>query len=89
MILTVNTLDVRQALQSVIPHAADVKDSPAHAVVHFTATDQNLYLTACNMQTLGHSVVRVRIAGQAVGLPHGSSNRPVSRRKARSARRCG
>ena len=59
MILTVNTLDVRQALQSVIPHAADVKDSPAHAVVHFTATDQNLYLTACNMQTLGHSVASV------------------------------
>ena len=59
MILTVNTLDVRQALQSVIPHAADPKDSPAHAVVHFTATDGNLYLTACNMQTLGHSVASV------------------------------
>jgi hypothetical protein len=69
MILTVNTLDVRQALQSVIPHAADVKDSPAHAVVHFTATDQNLYLTACNMQTLGHSVASVWEADGLTGDP--------------------
>ncbi len=69
MILTVNTLDVRQALQSVIPHAADVKDSPAHAVVHFTATDQNLYLTACNMQTLGHSVASVWEADGLAGDP--------------------
>lgn len=69
MILTVNTLDVRQALQSVIPHAADVKDSPAHAVVHFTATDQNLYLTACNMQTLSHSVASVWEADGLTGDP--------------------
>lgn len=69
MILTVNTLDVRQALQSVIPHAADVKDSPAHAVVHFTATDSNLYLTACNMQTLGHSVASVWEADGLTGDP--------------------
>lgn len=69
MILTVNTLDVRQALQSVIPHAADVKDSPAHAVVHFTATDQNLYLTACNTQTLGHSVASVWEADGLTGDP--------------------
>lgn len=69
MILTVNTLDVRQALQSVIPHAADVKDSPAHAVVHFTATDNNLYLTACNMQTLGHSAASVWEADGLTGDP--------------------
>lgn len=69
MILTVNTLDVRQALQSVIPHAADVKDSPALAVVHFTATDQNLYLTACNTQTLGHSVASVWEADGLTGDP--------------------
>jgi hypothetical protein len=69
MILTVNTLDVRQALQSVIPHAADVKDSPAHAVIHFTATDQNMYLTACNMQTLGHSVASVWEADGLTGDP--------------------
>jgi hypothetical protein len=78
MILTVNTLDVRQALQSVIPHAADVKDSPAHAVVHFTATDQNLYLTACNMQTLGHSVASVWEADGMTGDPDTDSfNLPV------------
>lgn len=59
MILTVNTLDLRQALQSVIPHCADPKDSAAHAVVHFTATDQNLHVTACNMYTLGHAVASV------------------------------
>lgn len=78
MILTVNTLDVRQALQSVIPHAADVKDSPAHAVVHFTATDNNLYLTACNMQTLGHSVASVWEADGLTGDPDADAfNLPV------------
>lgn len=59
MILTVNTLDLRQALQSVIPHAADAKLSAALAVVHFTATDGVLHLTASNTVTLGHAVASV------------------------------
>ncbi len=59
MRLLVNTLDFRQALQSTIPHCADPKDSAAHAVIHFTATDQNLHLTSCNMYTLGHAVASV------------------------------
>lgn len=78
MILTVNTLDVRQALQSVIPHAADAKDYPAYAVVHFTATDHNLYLTACNMQTVGHAVASVWEADGLTGDPDTDSfNLPV------------
>lgn len=59
MILTVNTLDLRQGLMSVIPHTADAKLSAALAVVHFTATDGNLFLTACNTQTLGFAVASV------------------------------
>lgn len=56
MILTVNTLDLRQALMAVIPHAAEAKLSAALAVVHFTATDGMLHLTASNTVTLGHAV---------------------------------
>lgn len=59
MILTINTLDLRQALMSVIPHAADAKLSTALAVVHFTATDGMLHLTASNTVTLGHAVASV------------------------------
>src|SRR4030095_6650281 len=59
MKLLVKTLDLRQALQSTIPHCATPNDSAAHAVVHFTATDHNLHLTACNMYTLGHAVASV------------------------------
>ncbi|MDN4645378.1 hypothetical protein [Arthrobacter sp. PsM3] len=59
MILTVNTLDLRQALMSVIPHAADAKLSSALAVVHFTATDGMLHVTASNTVTLGHAVASV------------------------------
>jgi Ftsk gamma domain len=59
LILTVNTLDLRQALQSTIPHCADPKDSAAHAVVHFTATDHNLHVTASNMYTMGHAIASV------------------------------
>lgn len=78
MILTVNTLDFRQALQSVIPHAAPPKDYPAYAVVHFTATDQNLYLTACNVQTLGHAVASVWEAEGLTGDPdHDAFNLPI------------
>jgi hypothetical protein len=70
LILTVNTLDLRQALQSVIPHAADAKLSAALAVVHFTATDGNLYVTACNTQTLGHAVASVWEADYLTGDPN-------------------
>lgn len=59
MILTVSTKDLRQALKSVIPHAADPKESAGHAVVHFTATDHNLHITASNMQTIGHSIASI------------------------------
>lgn len=70
MILTVNTLDLRQGLQSVIPHAADAKLSAALAVVHFTATDGNLFLTACNTQTLGFAVASVWEAEGLTGDPN-------------------
>ncbi|MBT2594751.1 hypothetical protein [Arthrobacter sp. ISL-72] len=59
MILTVNTLDLRQALMSVIPHAAEAKLSAALAVVHFTATDGILHVTASNTVTLGHAVASI------------------------------
>lgn len=59
MILTVSTSDIRQALKAVIPHAADAKESAGHAVVHFTATEHNLFLTASNMQTIGHAIASV------------------------------
>jgi len=59
VILTVNTLDLRQALMAVIPHAADAKLSSALAVVHFTATDGMLHITASNTVTLGHAVASV------------------------------
>jgi len=59
VILTVNTLDLRQALMAVIPHAADAKLSSALAVVHFTATDGMLHVTASNTVTLGHAVASV------------------------------
>lgn len=59
MILTVNTLDLRQALMAVTPHTGDPKLSSALAVVHFTATDGMLHVTACNTVTLGHAVASV------------------------------
>lgn len=60
MILTVNTLDLRQALMAVTPHTGDPKLSSALAVVHFTATtDGALHVTACNTVTLGHAVASV------------------------------
>lgn len=59
MILTVNTLDLRQALMAVIPHTADAKLSSALAVVHFTATGGMLHVTASNTVTLGHAVASV------------------------------
>lgn len=59
MILTVSTTDIRKALQAVIPHAADPKESAGHAVVHFAATDHNLHLTASNMQTMAHSIASI------------------------------
>lgn len=59
MILTVNTLDLRQALMAVTPHTGDPKLSSALAVVHFTATDGMLHVTASNTVTLGHSVASI------------------------------
>lgn len=59
MILTVSTKDIRQALKSVIPHAADPKESAAHAVVHFAAARHNLHITASNMQTVGHAIASI------------------------------
>lgn len=59
MILTVNTLDLRQALMAVTPHTGDPKLSSALAVVHFTATDGMLHVTACNTVTMGHAVASV------------------------------
>lgn len=70
MILTVNTLDLRQALMAVIPHAADAKLSAALAVVHFTATDGNLFVTACNTVTLGHAVASIWEAEGLTGDPN-------------------
>lgn len=79
MILTVNTLDLRQALQSTIPHCADPKDSAAHAVVHFTATDNNLHVTASNMYTMGHAIASVWEAeGMTGDVNTDSFNLPVS-----------
>lgn len=79
MILTVNTLDLRQALQSTIPHCADPKDSAAHAVVHFTATDNNLHVTASNLYTMGHAVASVWEAEGLTGdVNTDSFNLPVS-----------
>ncbi|KQR02501.1 hypothetical protein ASF72_10735 [Arthrobacter sp. Leaf141] len=59
MILHVNTLDLRQALMAVTPHACDPKLSTALAVVHFTATDGMLHVTASNTVTLGHAVASI------------------------------
>ena len=79
MRLLVNTLDFRQALQSTIPHCATPNDSPAHAVVHFTATDQNLHLTACNMYTLGHAIASVWEAeGLSGDVSEDAFNLPVA-----------
>lgn len=78
MILTVNTLDLRQALMSVIPHAADPKFSSALAVVHFTATDGTLSLTASNSVTLGHAIASVWDAKGLTGDPNDDAfNLPV------------
>ena len=78
MKLLVNTLDFRQALQSTIPHCANPKDSAAHAVIHFTATDENVHLTACNMYTLGHAVASLWESDGLVGdVTEDSFNLPV------------
>lgn len=69
MILTVSTTDIRKALQAVIPHAADPKESAGHAVVHFAATDHNLHLTASNMQTMAHSIASIWDAEGLTGDP--------------------
>ncbi|WP_104116954.1 hypothetical protein [Arthrobacter sp. B1805] len=67
MILDVNTLDLRKALQSVLPHAAD--DVPAIAGVSITATVDNLYLTATNRYTIGHAIASVWDARRLTGNP--------------------
>lgn len=68
MILDVNTLDLRKALQSVLPHASD--DIPAIAGVSVTATADNLYLTATNRYTVGHAIASVWEARRLTGDPN-------------------
>jgi hypothetical protein len=78
LILTVNTLDLRQALMAVIPHAAEPKLSAALAVVHFTATDSCLSMTASNTITLGHAIANVWEAEGLTGDPNDDAfNLPV------------
>ncbi|MDQ4502164.1 hypothetical protein [Sinomonas sp. ASV322] len=52
-----NTLDLRRALQACLPHVADPEAYPALAVLHFVATDENLFVTGANTISLGHAVV--------------------------------
>ncbi|MHA7275349.1 hypothetical protein ACX80O_02280 [Arthrobacter sp. Hz1] len=59
MILDVNTLDLRKALQAVIPHASTDTNVPSICCVNFTATDTNLFVTATNRYTLGHAITSV------------------------------
>ncbi|WP_422934962.1 hypothetical protein [Sinomonas sp. P47F7] len=59
MILDVNTLDLRKALQACLPHVADPKLVPDLAVLHFVATDENLFVTGMNRVSLGQAIVSV------------------------------
>lgn len=59
VILDVNTLDLRQALQACLPHVSDPKVAQDLAVLHFVATDENLFVTGVNRASLGHAIVSV------------------------------
>ncbi len=73
MILDVNTLDIRRALQSVIPHASNDANTPSICGVNFTATRDNLYLTATNRYTLGHAIASVWEGQRLTGDPNDDS----------------
>lgn len=67
MIIDVNTLDLRRALQSVIPHASTDANVPDINCVNFTATDTNLYLTATNRYTMALGIASVWDADDLTG----------------------
>ncbi|GAB2767308.1 hypothetical protein [Sinomonas soli] len=69
MILDVNTLDLRQALQACLPHVSDPKLAPDLAVLHFVATDENLFVTGVNRASLGHAIVSVWDDRELTGDP--------------------
>lgn len=73
MIIDVNTLDLRRALQSVIPHASTDTTTPAICCVNFTVTDGMLYLTASNRYTLGHAIASVWDGSGLTGDPNKDS----------------
>ncbi|MET4095134.1 hypothetical protein ABIB51_002060 [Arthrobacter sp. UYCu712] len=59
MILDVNTLDFRQALQAVIPHADTDAKLPGLRAVAFTATPNNLYVSATNRVSIALAIASV------------------------------
>ncbi len=73
MIIDVNTLDFRRALQSVIPHASTDANTPSICGVNFTATTSNVFLTATNRYTLGHAIASLWEAKRLTGDPNDDS----------------
>lgn len=69
MIIDVNTLDFRKALQAVLPHASTDDNIPSICCVNFTATQDNLHLTATNRYTLAHGIASVWESDGLTGSP--------------------
>ncbi|WP_442884873.1 DNA translocase FtsK [Arthrobacter sp. Soc17.1.1.1] len=59
MVIDVNTMDFRQAMQSCAPHAEKSADIVSTHRVHFTVNEHNLYVTATNRYTVGMSIASV------------------------------
>lgn len=59
MIIDVNTKDLRQALQSVVPHVHSDETYGNICNVHFDVTDENLYVQATNMASAALAIASV------------------------------